>query len=385
MSIAPLPKREDDLADDECNGAELASGDEPELESLPVFEQPHIVIRGWAHVLSAAPKAGKTTLLAHVVRDWLGQGLRILWLTEEPKSIWRRRLRRLGGDWSKLTLKWGDPSRDPELRERAATGPWEVVIVDTMRQFLKVEKWNDDALVAAAIRPWIGAVSREADRTLLLVHHNRKGGGEHGEEIADSHEILAAVDIAVILKRVGEDLDTRRRKVHAFGREIEDITFLYEMADTDARTLRYLGHADAVSLAQVQERVLEALGDEGMTTEAVRAALNEPRPSRRQVLDALTALAQGRRISREPSIGASVQGKRVTWFGPGANLARPLTPMSGPCQVPVPLGPEYEPGRERLNTGDQLGTTAIPIQGPVRGSHTPTPFRSLAEFNGARR
>ena len=123
----------EELLADECNAAELANGDEPELESLPVFLQSSIVIRGWAHVLSASPKAGKTTLLAHIARDWLDQGLRIIWLTEEPKSVWRRRLHRLGGDWSGLTLKWGDPSRDHELRERAATGPWEVVIVDTMR------------------------------------------------------------------------------------------------------------------------------------------------------------------------------------------------------------------------------------------------------------
>jgi hypothetical protein len=92
----------EELLADECNAAELANGDEPELESLPVFLQSSIVIRGWAHVLSASPKAGKTTLLAHIARDWLDQGLRIIWLTEEPKSVWRRRLHRLGGDWSCL-------------------------------------------------------------------------------------------------------------------------------------------------------------------------------------------------------------------------------------------------------------------------------------------
>jgi hypothetical protein len=251
-------------------------------------------------------------------------------------------------------------------------------MVDTMRQFLNVEKWNDDALVAAAMRPWVGTVSREAEKTVVFVHHNRKGGGEHGEEIAGSHEILAAVDIAVILKRVGEDQDTRRRKVSVFGREIEDTTFLYEMADTDARSLRYLGHADAVSLAQVQERVLEVLAGP-MSTEAVRGALDEPRPSTRQVLNALTALAESRRIDRDPPIGAPAAGRRVTWCT--ANLARPLTPMSGPCQVPVPLGPEYESGPERLNTRGQPRTADTPTAASLRGSHPPTPYASLADLN----
>lgn len=310
---APLWQSTELAPTDEVNGQVLMEGDEPALESLLVFLQPSIVIRGWSHIVAAAPKAGKTSLLGHVVRDWLDEGLRVLWLTEEPRSIWRRRLRRLGGDWSRLTLKWGDPSRDAELRERAATGPWDVVIVDTMRQFLKVEKWNDDALVAGAMRPWIAAVSRNADKTLLLVHHNRKGGGEHGEEIAGSHEILAAVDIALILKRIGDDESTRRRKLAVFGREIEGAVLLYEMADSDSRSLRYLGHPDAVSLAEVQARILEVLNSDWQGSEGIRAEFDEPKPSRRQVFDALVLLAEKHRIERDLPIGASIQGKRATW------------------------------------------------------------------------
>jgi hypothetical protein len=373
-----------ELLADEWNGAELADSDEPELESLPVFLQPNIVIKGWAHIIAAAPKAGKTTLLAHVVRDWLDQGLRVLWLTEEPKSVWRRRLRRLGGDWSRLTLRPGEPSQEPELRERAATGPWDVVIVDTIRQFLPVKDWNDAANIASAVRPWVAAVSRSAEKTLLLAHHARKGGGEHGEEIAGSHELYAAVDVGIIIKHYGEDAQ-RRRKLTAAGREIEPTSVLYEMADDKARTLRCLGSPDAVSLATVQTRILEVLSVEGIGTEAVRNALEEPRPSRQQVLNALTALAESQRIRREPPIGTSVQGKRPSWFA--ANFTRPPTLPFGPLEVTKPLGSEYklEPegaySQSQLHTVDNLGAGMLEVPAPT--GHKTTRMRSLADINVA--
>ncbi len=186
---------------------------------------------------------------------------------------------------------------------------------------------------------------------------------------------------------MGENEDTRRRKIAVVGREIEETVFLYEMSDTEARTLRYLGSPDAVNVAQVQTRVLEVLGAVGMGTEAIRDALDEPRPSRRQVLDALTALAQGRRISREPSIGASVQGKRVAWFAPAANLARSQNLMSRPCQVPVPHGSEYrtEPERpyseKQLGTADTLGSAKLKLDVPP--VHNAGDLLSLGELNEA--
>jgi len=296
----------------EWNGAELVNSEEPELVSLLVFAQPNIVIQSWSHLVAAAPKAGKTTFLAHIVRDWLNQGEKVLWLTEEPRSVWRRRLVRIGGDWSGLTLIPGDSSQEQALKARAAIGAETVVIVDTIRQFLPVRDWNDAAVIASAVRPWVTSICRTAGKTLMLAHHARKGGGEHGEEIAGSHELYAAVDLGIIIKHHGDD-EQRRRKLTAVGREIEPTVLLYAMSDDDDRTLRYLGHPDAVGLAQVQTRVLDVLDGEWMSTEVIREALEDPKPSKQQMRNALNALAQSHRVDRDPPLAVSGERQRVMW------------------------------------------------------------------------
>src|SRR5438128_223460 len=48
------------------------------------------VRKGWSHLLSAKPKAGKTELLVSAVSEWRGET--VLWLTEEPEEIWMARL-----------------------------------------------------------------------------------------------------------------------------------------------------------------------------------------------------------------------------------------------------------------------------------------------------
>jgi len=45
--------------------------------------------KGWSHLRSAKPKAGKTELLVSAVSEWRGET--VLWLTEEPEEIWMAR------------------------------------------------------------------------------------------------------------------------------------------------------------------------------------------------------------------------------------------------------------------------------------------------------
>ena len=296
----------------EWNGAELVNSEEPELVSLLVFQKPNVFIRSWAHLVAAAPKAGKTTFLTHAVRGWLDAGERVLWLTEEPRSVWRRRLIRVGGDWSRLTLIPGDSSQEQALKERAATGTESIIIVDTIRQFLPVRDWNDAAVIASAVRPWVSRICRVGGKTLMLAHHARKGGGEHGEEIAGSHELYAAVDIGIILKHYGED-EQRRRKLIAVGREIEPTVLIYAMGDNAARALRCLGSPDAVGLAQVQTRILDVLDGEWTSTEAIREALEDPKPSKQQTRNALNVLAESRVIERDPPHGVDAERMRIAW------------------------------------------------------------------------
>jgi hypothetical protein len=71
-------------------------------------------------LLSALSKAGKTTLLLHVVRALLTllATLRIVWITEEPRSLWRAR--RQARAKSRVEVTEGFFFDDPRWKDRQA-------------------------------------------------------------------------------------------------------------------------------------------------------------------------------------------------------------------------------------------------------------------------
>ncbi len=102
-----------------------------------------------------------------------------------------------------------------------------VVILDTIRNLgILPEKENDNAGIARCLAPWVAA-ARVKHKTLILVHHGRKGGGEHGEGISGGHALFAAVDVALEVKR---DNVAARRIITAHARLIQPDELLYERA-----------------------------------------------------------------------------------------------------------------------------------------------------------
>jgi len=112
--------------------------------------------------LAAAPKAGKSTLLAHLLRA-MADGVRfwdcaverpsaVLWFTEERKAL-ARRLSALGipedaraAAWrvrvTRRAADWQDVERELEMAPQGA-----LVILDTGSRFWRVEDENDAAQV----------------------------------------------------------------------------------------------------------------------------------------------------------------------------------------------------------------------------------------------
>lgn len=64
------------------------------------------------------------------------------------------------------------------------------------------------------LNPWV-AGARLHNKTLIMAHHMRKGGGDHGEGIAGGHALMGEFDIALTLRK--EDRSPRRRLVTAFA------------------------------------------------------------------------------------------------------------------------------------------------------------------------
>jgi DNA repair protein RadA/Sms len=320
----------------EASGEELAAAGAAgsagaSLPSLPLLGREGYIIQGWSHLVAGYPRAGKTELLAAQVVDWCRAGRSVLYFSEEPRSIWTVRLARLAaglaeGDraaLARLAVVFALGSDPEALLTRALRGHEAVVVLDTLRNLLLLRDETDNSEIARALNPWIAA-ARAAGKTLIVAHHLRKGGGEHGEGIAGGHALLGTFDMALELVRDPQHPD--RRLLRAYARLIAPPELVYERDEHGG--FRALGEPEALRRAEVMARVRAALTAEWQATAEVHAALDEPRPGKELLRGVLLELARNGEVERDPGIEVErVQGKTVRW-----RLRVP--PRSGPGPVP---------------------------------------------------
>jgi DNA repair protein RadA/Sms len=183
------------------------------------------------------------------------------------------------------------------------------VVLDTVRNLLGLRDEKDNSEVARALIPFI-AVGRQKGQTLIAVHHDRKGGGDHGEGIAGGHAFLGAVDIAIELKREGQE-DSPRRLLRGWGRVFEIPRLIYELRDG---VMVPLGSPGQVSLSELKGRFTNVLEDYWQTTKEAIEAIGESKPSNDQATKALEELTQESVAERDPPIAeGKKQGKTYRW------------------------------------------------------------------------
>jgi DNA repair protein RadA/Sms len=294
---------------EEADAADLAAeGDDLPLEYLPFLGREGYFVKGWSHLLASYPRCGKTELIVQQCSAWLKAGERILYLSEEPRPIWRRRLSSLQGPWNGMRIVFALGTPPTTLLRRVRDGEETVVIVDSIRNLglLGDDECNNTAM-AAALGPWISA-ARQKDKTLGLLHHMRKGAGQHGEGISGGHALLGCVDVAIELRR---DNIPNRRTICGYARLIQVEDLLYELVDG---RLVALGTPSGVTLAEARRRVFDALDGEWLKTSEVRERLDAPKPSLEIVRRALLSELEAGHIERDPPLnGTKVAGKSVRW------------------------------------------------------------------------
>jgi hypothetical protein len=302
---------------DEIDGADLGNAkDVAQLEYLPLLGRAGYFVKGWSNMLAGYPRSGKTELLAACCRHWLALGYTVVYLTEEPRSMWQHRLTADPSAWRGLRLVFALGASTLEMMARVQSGTETVVVVDTVRNLgIVTGDENDNANVARCLAPWV-KVCRDGNKTLILGHHDRKGGGEHGEAIAGGHAFLGAVDVAL---EVVYDQAPNRRQIRAKARVIQPPDLMYERLEDG--TFRVLGDPAAVSLGEVRKRVLDVLEDEWLKTSVVHERLDDPKPSTKTVRDALTAEAKVGAVERQPPLAEEAKGKTIRW-----RLATPVGP-----------------------------------------------------------
>ena len=189
---------------------------------------------GFITLLTGLWKAGKTTLVAHLLRLLADGGelagavkpARVLVVTEENGGLWRRRRDELGiGDHVHLLPR--------PFNVRPKLSQWEafalhvaelvraesygLVVCDTLPSFWPVTKENDASEVIAALTP-LHTVA-DAGAAVLLTHHPRKGDAGEGQAARGSGALPGFVDAILELRRFGPDnRDDRRRVITAYSR-----------------------------------------------------------------------------------------------------------------------------------------------------------------------
>jgi len=212
------------------------------------------------------------------------------------------------------------------------------VIVDALRNLLRLQDERDNSEVARVVNPWI-ADARAAEKTFVAAHHTRKGGGEHGEGISGGHAFLGLVDIALEVLR-DPNQAKNRRLLRSYARVIEGREAVYERGEDGRLTL--LGDPGDLQRDEVSRRLLAVATEEFKSTSELRESLGEPKPSLEQVRLALVALAKGGELRRDPSIEeGTAPGRTHRWAR--FSYTKPGTSNGLSYGLEVRLGDESNP------------------------------------------
>lgn len=260
----------------EYRGDHLLMSDEfgTQLDYLPLLEQEGYFVKGWSHLLAAYPRVGKTELMVRNVASWTRSGLKVLYLSEESAQIWYHRLRSGSGSWENLSIVCGLGASPNNILNRAFSGDEDVVIVDTLRNLLGLQDEKDNSEIARRINPWI-AQARATSKTLIMVHHDTKAGGEHGRAIAGGHALLGSFDIA--LEILHDSNNRARRLVRGYPRLITISELVYELGNDGE--MRALGEPSALGLEDVKNQARLIVSEDRRTLKEIHALMPEPRPS----------------------------------------------------------------------------------------------------------
>jgi len=296
------------------NGGREATNFQPVTAEQLLAERPDPMVWTWEPylplgtlaLLAAYMKVGKSTFVYALalavargepfLRGATRQGDVLILAVEEHRRDAKLRLGKFGLLASDpIHLHAGPLDYTPEtlvaVRSYIAQHGIVLLILDTLSRFWAIEAENDNAAVDRAIAPLL-QLARDTGVTVLLVHHERKAGGEDGRSIRGGSALFGLVDQALILER-RPGRNTSQRTLRALGRYSESPSEV--VLDYQPYEYRLLGAiADVDREAQVS-RVWAVLSNEPQTIPAIAeaAALTE-----RQARGLLKLLEEQGRVLR---------------------------------------------------------------------------------------
>ena len=259
---------------------ELLQRESPELEYIPLLGIPDLLARGTATLLSAYPKCGKSTMLAHASREWIRAGLRTVFLSEECLLAWKIRSEKMP-ELQQLIISrpaWASPERWVAELERIEP---DVCIIDTIRAFGNIESEGDPAAVARAVGVFVELTRRNPRTAVVLCHHTRKTSEREPtlQDVAGAHAFAGSADGILLLSE--SDTHPRRRILHPIaGRLWHNREPLVLELSEDGQEYRCVGIESEVEpqsrVAQWREQVVQAIAAIGRASaEQVHKFLKE--------------------------------------------------------------------------------------------------------------
>lgn len=287
------------------------------------------IARGAITLLTGLWKAGKTTLLTHLLRDiGRGEGLvtaptlsPIIIVSEEPRSIWARRRDELALP-NTIMLPVMNSNARPDRRgwltfiseiaqevRRLQAG---LVVIDTIASFWPVREENDASDVMDALMPLRDITATGAG--LLICHHPPKGGAtQNGTASRGSGALPGFADILVTLTRFSgeDDLADRRRLLVCASRldEVEPETVV-ELTDV-GYVVR--GERAAIIKEDMDRDIWAVLpaGGVGLTAEEVKAEMGHKAIG---ITKLRGRLENGNRLARWKRSGTGMKGDPFRYF-----------------------------------------------------------------------
>lgn len=193
------------------------------------------VSRGGITLLSALWKAGKSTLLSHMLRafdgrteQFLGQPItpaRVLYVSEEHEELWAERRDELNiGDHVGMICRpfRGRPSPAEwaqflgSLVKTVSEHKFDLVVMDTISKLWPVREENDAGQVEDALMP-VWSIT-DSGAGLVLVHHNRKSDGKEFTGSRGSGGLPAFCETLVEFRRHSDESKDRKRILTGGGR-----------------------------------------------------------------------------------------------------------------------------------------------------------------------
>jgi len=237
-----------------------------------------LLLGGGTSLLVGKPKVGKTILsdnLALAVargEPFLGRrtlrGPVLLLSLEEHATQLRQRFRALCASDEPVNLHVGSAPPDPLgwLTEAIIAHQPALVVIDPLQRFTRFGDVNDYSRVYNKLEPLV-ALAREHGCHILLCHHAGKlEGADVGDSPLGSTALFGAVDSLLFYRRDAEG----NRVLESRTRYGTDLAPTIIALDPETGAVRAAGEVGAVEQRQLEQHVLDALGQGDRTEPEVR-------------------------------------------------------------------------------------------------------------------